>query len=628
MPAGVRIDASPEQLAERRPSTPTGSSPRSPRTSRTARGADDGVDERRALRRRFDEGRMVYWSRSRQELWRKGDTSGDRQFVREAYYDCDGDTLLFLVEQEGAGACHTGELARASSAPSARRRRRDRVVTSGRPATSSTRSPASTPSCRCGARCSPTSRRRSPRSPSSSATSRASCSSRSSTASGGAGSRSSAATRRRRWCCATGGRRSTASCPTSVPTDRGMLAAIEALLSVYRSPVIAELPPLHGGLMGYLGYDVIREVERLPNVPPDDHGLPDAVMSVIGSLAAFDHWRQRVYLIESVPHARPRPTTSSTTPTTPRSCRVERRRSTGWPSRCRTCRSSRRSPARRCPTCTSTMADGHVPAGGRGRQGVHPRRRHLPGRARPALRHRARRRSVRRLPGAAAGQPEPVHVLPAPPRDHDRRLVARADGAGARPQGDLAADRRHAQAGHAPTSTTAASPPSSNEHPKEIAEHIMLVDLARNDVGRVGRVRHRARRRADDARALQPRDAPHVAGVGRPAPTGTADRRAAGDAAGGHGERGAEGAGDGDHRRARAGQARPVRRGRRLRRLSRQPRHRDRDPHDVRRPAAATARVAVQAGAGIVADSIPTTRTSSAATRPPRCWPRSQRRDA
>jgi phosphoribosyl-AMP cyclohydrolase len=56
----------------------------------------------------FAEGRMVYWSRSRQELWRKGDTSGDRQFVCEAYYDCDGDTLLFKVEQEGNGACHTG----------------------------------------------------------------------------------------------------------------------------------------------------------------------------------------------------------------------------------------------------------------------------------------------------------------------------------------------------------------------------------------------------------------------------------------------------------------------------------------------------------------------------------------
>jgi phosphoribosyl-AMP cyclohydrolase/phosphoribosyl-ATP pyrophosphohydrolase/phosphoribosyl-AMP cyclohydrolase len=57
----------------------------------------------------FREGRMVYWSRSRQELWRKGDTSGDRQFVRNAFYDCDADTLLFIVEQEGKGACHTGE---------------------------------------------------------------------------------------------------------------------------------------------------------------------------------------------------------------------------------------------------------------------------------------------------------------------------------------------------------------------------------------------------------------------------------------------------------------------------------------------------------------------------------------
>jgi len=60
------------------------------------------------LRMTLVEGRMVYFSRSRQEIWRKGDTSGDRQFVREGFYDCDNDTLLFLVEQEGNGACHTG----------------------------------------------------------------------------------------------------------------------------------------------------------------------------------------------------------------------------------------------------------------------------------------------------------------------------------------------------------------------------------------------------------------------------------------------------------------------------------------------------------------------------------------
>lgn len=60
------------------------------------------------LRMTLAEGRMVYYSRSRKEVWRKGDTSGDRQFVREGFYDCDADTLLFLVEQEGNGACHTG----------------------------------------------------------------------------------------------------------------------------------------------------------------------------------------------------------------------------------------------------------------------------------------------------------------------------------------------------------------------------------------------------------------------------------------------------------------------------------------------------------------------------------------
>jgi phosphoribosyl-AMP cyclohydrolase len=61
------------------------------------------------LRETLATGRTVFWSRSRQQRWAKGDTSGDRQWVREAYYDCDGDTLLFVVEQEGRGACHTGQ---------------------------------------------------------------------------------------------------------------------------------------------------------------------------------------------------------------------------------------------------------------------------------------------------------------------------------------------------------------------------------------------------------------------------------------------------------------------------------------------------------------------------------------
>lgn len=108
MPTGVRIDATSEQLDAVRYNADG---------LVTAIAQDVETKDvlmlawmnAESLRMTLEEGRMVYWSRSRQELWRKGDTSGDRQFVREAYFDCDGDALLFLVEQEGKGACHTGE---------------------------------------------------------------------------------------------------------------------------------------------------------------------------------------------------------------------------------------------------------------------------------------------------------------------------------------------------------------------------------------------------------------------------------------------------------------------------------------------------------------------------------------
>ncbi|MDQ2756857.1 MAG: phosphoribosyl-AMP cyclohydrolase [Actinomycetota bacterium] len=61
-----------------------------------------------ALARTLSEGRVTFWSRSRQELWRKGDTSGHVQWVRSLALDCDGDALLVRVEQVGA-ACHTGD---------------------------------------------------------------------------------------------------------------------------------------------------------------------------------------------------------------------------------------------------------------------------------------------------------------------------------------------------------------------------------------------------------------------------------------------------------------------------------------------------------------------------------------
>jgi phosphoribosyl-AMP cyclohydrolase len=68
-----------------------------------------GWMNRESLRRTLETGRTWFWSRSRQEFWCKGESSGDRQYVRRAAYDCDMDALLFVVEQEGRGACHTGE---------------------------------------------------------------------------------------------------------------------------------------------------------------------------------------------------------------------------------------------------------------------------------------------------------------------------------------------------------------------------------------------------------------------------------------------------------------------------------------------------------------------------------------
>ena len=62
-----------------------------------------------ALRRTLRTGRSWFFSRSRQEYWQKGETSGDRQWVHSVAYDCDGDALLVTVDQDGNGACHTGE---------------------------------------------------------------------------------------------------------------------------------------------------------------------------------------------------------------------------------------------------------------------------------------------------------------------------------------------------------------------------------------------------------------------------------------------------------------------------------------------------------------------------------------
>ena len=108
MPTGVKIAATPEQLAGVKYDA-NGLVPAIAQDIRTKDVLMVAWMNAETLRLTLDEGRMVYWSRSRQEVWRKGDTSGDGQYVQEAFYDCDADVLLFLVEQDGTGACHTGE---------------------------------------------------------------------------------------------------------------------------------------------------------------------------------------------------------------------------------------------------------------------------------------------------------------------------------------------------------------------------------------------------------------------------------------------------------------------------------------------------------------------------------------
>jgi len=108
MPTGVSIQPTPDQLAAIKYDQ-AGLVPAIAQDAETGAVLMMAWMNAETLAMTLAEGRMVYWSRSRQEVWRKGDTSGDGQYVQEAFYDCDADVLLFKVVQEGKGACHTGE---------------------------------------------------------------------------------------------------------------------------------------------------------------------------------------------------------------------------------------------------------------------------------------------------------------------------------------------------------------------------------------------------------------------------------------------------------------------------------------------------------------------------------------
>ncbi len=268
-----------------------------------------------------------------------------------------------------------------------------------------------------------------------------------------------------------------------VPVGDGMLATLENLLDEFSSPDIDELPPLHSGLMGYLGYDVVREVERLPDVPTDDTGHADGVMALIGELAAFDHFKQQVTLISNT--------------VVPADANIDTLRSAYDEAiaRLQSLQNDGAQPLDEplvtpppldapLPEVTSTMgeelycaavatAKEHILAGDIF-QVVLSQRFDFELDADPFDLYRVLRQ-VNPSPYMYFLRIGDLHIVGASPEPmvqlRDGTVISRPI-AGTRPRGATDEEDRRLGA-------------ELREHPKEVAEHVMLVDLARNDIGRV-----------------------------------------------------------------------------------------------------------------------------------------------
>jgi anthranilate synthase component 1 len=90
------------------------------------------------------------------------------------------------------------------------------------------------------------------------------------------------------------------SAPVAPEPGEQPMAYVRRLLEALKSPQVAGLPPLHGGAVGFLGYDCVRELERLPDVPPDDLELPDLVLMLTRTMVVFDHLLQKAFVIANV----------------------------------------------------------------------------------------------------------------------------------------------------------------------------------------------------------------------------------------------------------------------------------------------------------------------------------------
>ena len=337
------------------------------------------------------------------------------------------------------------------------------------------------------------------------------------------------------------------------------------------------LPRFFGGAVGWLGYDIARSFERLPDKNPDDLGVPELCFAITDTVVIFDNLRGTVKVVAAVDVERSGACRSRAG--LRRRLRAHRG-DPGSPDAAGAAAAGARSDAAR--VAARAARDGHA-AAVRGRRGpdpgVRPGRRRLPGRLLAAVRGPPRRRrSVRRLPGAAGDKPVALHVPPGVPRGGgDGRLPGGA-GAARRGRGRGAADRRHAAARRDPRGGRGPGGGAARRSEGARRAHDADRSRAQRRRPRVGPgQRHAARSNGD--RALLSRHAPGLQRARARAPGNPPVGRGARLLPRRDPERRAQDSRHGDHRGAGALAPRDLRRRRRVRVVHGQHGSLDRDPH-------------------------------------------------
>ena len=277
-----------------------------------------------------------------------------------------------------------------------------------------------------------------------------------------------------------------------------IFAVLRDALGGHKPARLAGMPPFTAGAVGFFAYDAVRQIERLPELAKDELGVPDACLLFFDEVLAFDHVRKQIWLM----------VTADVTLIAPEKAYADavRRLEQAGEAAGRTAAEAAQGEARRKAQGGASHAQEGFSGGGGEDEGVHPRRRRVSDRAVAALRCGAGTGYVPGVSLAADGESEPLYVLFAVHaggrRWEDRRAelvqeVKRASApielAGSSPELLVRVHDRKVEyrpiAGTRPRGANEAEDLALEEEmmhdEKERAEHVMLVDLGRNDVGRV-----------------------------------------------------------------------------------------------------------------------------------------------